>query len=66
MGDIHEFRNPIPVRTPLGNGMAIYCRDSGTFTNDVWTVALEDCRVRHFRVDQITMEPNATFDLHPG
>ena len=60
---IYEFRNPIPVYTPLGDGMAIYVRDSGTFANDVWCVALGDGRIRHFRVDQMEMEPNATFDI---
>ena len=63
MSMVHEFRNPIPVCTPLGDGMAIYARDSGTFANDVWCVALEDGSIRHFRVDQIKMEPNATFGI---
>jgi predicted phage tail protein len=43
--------------------MAVYVRDSGTFANDVWCVALEDGRIRHFRVDQIRMEPNLTFNI---
>jgi len=60
---IHEFRNPMPVRTPLGDGMAVYVRESGTFANDVWCVALNDGSLRHFRVDQLEMEPNATFDI---
>ena len=30
-----EFRNPIPVITPLGEGYAIYTTNSGTFENDV-------------------------------
>ncbi len=60
---IHEFRNPIPVVTPLGDGMAIYVRDGGTFENDIWCVVLFDTTIRHFRVDQIRMWSNATFDL---
>jgi predicted phage tail protein len=60
---IYEFRNPIPVHSPLGAGMAIYVRDSGTFANDVWCVALEDGRIRHFRVDQLAMEANGTFNI---
>jgi hypothetical protein len=63
---ITEFRKPIPVTTPLGDGMAIYATDSGTFANDVWTVALNDCRIRHFRTDQLTIEKNFTFDLNNG
>ena len=58
-----EFRNPIPVKTSLGDGMAIYVVNSGTFANDVWTVALEDGTVRHFRTDQVRMENNATWNI---
>jgi hypothetical protein len=47
----------------MGDGMAIYATNGGTFTNDVWTVALNDRRIRHFRVDQLTMEKNATWNL---
>lgn len=60
---IHEFRKPIPVTTPMGDGMALYVADSGTFANDVWTIALNDCRIRHFRTDQITIEKNATWNI---
>lgn len=59
-----EFRRPIPVVTPLGDGMALYAADSGTFANDVWTVALADGRVRHFRTDQLTVEKNATWNIN--
>ena len=59
-----EFAHPIPVKTPLGDGMAIYCTNSGTFCNDVWTVVLNDCRVKHFRTDQLTIERNLTFNLN--
>jgi hypothetical protein len=59
-----EFKRPIPVVTPLGDGMALYVADSGTFANDVWTVALADGRVRHFRTDQITIENNATWGVN--
>jgi len=58
-----EFKNPLPVTTTLGDGMAIYAANSGTFANDVWTVVLEDGRVRHFRTDQIKMEKNLTWDI---
>lgn len=59
-----QFHTPIPVITPLGDGMALYASDSGTFANDVWCVVLEDGRIRHFRVDQLRMEKNATFDIN--
>ena len=60
---IHEFRNPMPVVTPMGDGYAIYVRESGTFENDVWCVVLSDSTIRHFRVDQIKMWNNATFEI---
>ncbi len=61
---IHEFTNPMPVVTPLGNGYAIYMRDGGTFENDIWTVALEkEGQIFHFRTDQVKMYKNATFDI---
>jgi len=61
---ITEFRNPIPVITPLGGGFAIYVRDGGTFENDVWAVALENGgAIRHFRTDQLRIYKNATFDI---
>ena len=61
---IHEFQNPLPVVTPLGDGYAIYVRDGGTWENDIWCVALEsDGIIKHFRSDQIFMHKNATFDI---
>ena len=58
-----EFANPIPVHTALGEGMAIYVQCGGTFANDIWCVALNDGRIRHFRVDQMSMETNATWNI---
>jgi len=58
-----EFKQPVPVTTPLGKGMAMYATDSGAFANDVWTVALADGRIRHFRTDQLTIEKNSTWGV---
>lgn len=59
-----EFRNPMPVVTPVGDGYAIYVRDGGTLENDIFTVVLEEGGiVRHFRSDQILIHANATFDI---
>ena len=58
-----EFRNPIPVKTSLGDGMAIYVVNSGTFANDIWTIVLNDGSIRHFRTDQVKMENNATWNI---
>jgi len=60
-----EFKHPIPVTTELGDGMAIYAVNSGTFSNDVWTIVLHDGRVRHFRTDQLTIEKNLTWNIDP-
>jgi hypothetical protein len=58
-----EFANPIPVCTPLGDGMAIYAQSGGTFANDIWTIVLNDRKIRTFRIDQITIERNATWNI---
>jgi hypothetical protein len=59
-----EFRNPIPVITPLGEGYAIYVTNGGTFENDVWAIVLEeDGRILHFCSDQLKMFKNGTFNI---
>jgi len=58
-----EFKNPIPVKTELGDGMAIYVVNRGTFANDIWTIALNDGTIKHFRTDQVRMEANATWNI---
>lgn len=61
---LHEFRNPLPVVTPMGDGYAIYVRDGGTWENDIWCVAIEaGGAILHFRSDQIRMHCNSTFDI---
>lgn len=60
-----EFRKPIPVITDLGDGMAVYVSDSGTFANDVWAVVLNNGTIRHFRSDQLRIEKNSTFNIDP-
>ena len=61
---IHEFRNPMPVRTPLGYGWMIYVRDGGTFSNDVFAIVQEhDGVIRHFKSDQFCVLENPTFDI---
>jgi hypothetical protein len=59
-----EFKNPIPVITPLGDGYAIYVSNGGTFENDIWTVVIEKGgSIFHFRSDQIKIHKNGTFDI---
>jgi hypothetical protein len=61
---IYEFRNPMPVETQLGYGMLIYVRDGGTFSNDVFAIALDkDGIIRHMTTDQFRLVRNDTFDI---
>ena len=59
-----EFKNPIPVITPHGNGYAIYVSNAGTWENDVWCVAL--CKggsVRHYLTRDLRIYSNMTFNI---
>jgi hypothetical protein len=60
---IHEFRNPMPVETPLGYGMILYVRDGGCFSNDTFAIVLEDGNLRHFSSEQFKFLKNDTFDI---
>jgi hypothetical protein len=60
----YEFRNPMPVETPIGYGMLIYVRDGGTFSNDVYAIVLDnDGIIRHFTTDQFKFVRNDTFGI---
>lgn len=60
----HEFKNPIPVVTPIGNGMAIYVTPGGSFEDDCWCVAMsEDGQIRHFISSQIKVWHNETYGI---
>lgn len=61
---IHEFVNPVPVVTPMGDGYVWYVTSAGTWENDIFTVVLEDGgKILHFRSDQIVIHKNGTFDI---
>lgn len=61
---IYEFRNPMPVETPLGYGMLLYVRDGGTFSNDVFAIVLDkDGIIRHMTTDQFKFLTNNTFNI---
>lgn len=61
---IHEFKHPIPVITPLGEGMAIYVTSGGVFEDDIWAVALMDGgQVRHFISSDIKVWQNGTYGI---
>lgn len=60
----HEFKTPLPVVTPMGNGYVLYVRDGGMWENDIFTVVLEDGgNIKHFTSEQIKVWQNATFDI---
>lgn len=61
---IHEFRNPLPVKTDLGLGTALYVESGGAFSNDIFAIVCErDGRIRHFRSDQFVVLENPTLDI---
>lgn len=61
---IHEFRNPIPVKTALGHGYLLYVQTAGTYCNDIFAVVLEkDGIIRHMLTDQFSVIRNDTFDI---
>ena len=61
---IHEFKSPIAVKTPLGDGYLFYVQSGGTWENDIFTVILQKGGgIRHFRSDQINIWSNGTWDI---
>lgn len=51
--------NPyIAVKTPLGDGDAIFLIDYGHHTNTVWVVRLDGGIIKHFWSDDIIMYGN--------
>ena len=55
---IHEFRTPIAVNTPHGDGEAILLIDYGLNVNSVWVVRLSGGAVKHYYSDDITIYGN--------
>jgi hypothetical protein len=61
---IYEFRNPMPVNTPIGGGMLVYVRDGGVFSNDTFAIVLIDSgELRHFDSTQFTFLENPTHEI---
>lgn len=61
---IHEFQNPIPVVTPVGDGYVWYVKDNGMHENDLFAVILKDGgKIMHFLSHQIRVHSNSTFDI---
>jgi hypothetical protein len=61
---IHEFSNPIPVITPLGDGYVWYVKENGIHENDTFAVILKDGgKIMYFLSNQIRIHCNLTFDI---
>jgi hypothetical protein len=58
---IHEFRQFIPVNTPLGDGWLLYVTDTGWYSNAIYAVVCcSDGRIRFMTDAQFTVYPNHT------
>lgn len=55
---IHEFKTPLPVHTPHGEGDAILLIDYGIDVNTVWLVRLKGGVVKHYYSDDILLYGN--------
>jgi hypothetical protein len=55
---VHEFKTPIPVHTPHGEGEAILMIDYGLNTNSVWVVRLKGGYVKHYFSNDLRIYDN--------
>ena len=55
---IHEFKTPLWVHTPHGEGQAILIIDYGLNVNSVWLVRLSGGKVRHYDSNDIRVLDN--------
>jgi hypothetical protein len=61
---IHEFKSPIEVVTPMGEGYLFYVQTGGNWGNDIFAVILrKGGKVLHFTSDQIRFYQNGTWDI---
>lgn len=59
-----EFKQPIPVITPKGEGYALYVVNNGMWENDVFCCSLCDTgQLLHFTTSQLQLHKNHTFDI---
>lgn len=58
-----ELQRPIPVLTPLGEGLVLYVESGGPMGNDVWLVALDSGEFRHFLTSDCVSVGNGTFGI---
>ena len=60
---IHEFRQPLEVSTPLGEGIALLLIDYGWGANTCWVVVLKTGIVKHFESNDIVFLPSHTYGI---
>jgi hypothetical protein len=61
---IHEFKTPIEVMTPLGEGFLFYVQTGGNWSNDIFAVILKSGgKIMHFTSDQIRVWSNGTWGI---
>ena len=61
----HEIKQVLWVRTPLGEGQALFLIDYGIHENTIWVVALKkDGAIKHFNSNQVQLCFNATCELN--
>jgi hypothetical protein len=58
---IHEFKTPIPVHTPHGEGDALLLIDYGIDVNTVWLVRLKGGVVLHYLSEDIRVYGNPMY-----
>jgi hypothetical protein len=58
---IHEFKTPIPVHTPHGEGDALLLIDYGIDVNTVWLVRLKGGVVLHYLSEDIRIYGNPMY-----
>ena len=65
MAKIKEIKQFLWVKTPLGDGQALFIMDYGPHENTIWIVALQKNGViKHFNSNQIKLCFNNTFDFN--
>lgn len=61
---IHEFTNPIPCTTPIGDAYIIYVKSNGMFENDEFCcVMVENGDLKHFLSCDIKIWFNNTYGI---